>query len=335
MAFLRSVNASRIVVFLLLTAVVIGMEIQVTHTDTFSRHPAGLSMAVLVDLVFVTTGLFYWLVARPRRLANSRLILMALLMLRVALFILPKTTFSSDPLWPLLLILAEGTVLIMAVMRIRTLTRTYQQLRLTTDSETALQRAMAQVFGERVAGLIIGEGLTLYYVLLGWRLRFDIPAKAHTLTTHRQSGQVALTVGLLLVGLIEGVGIHLLLTRWSPTIACWVTGFSAYGLLFFLADLIASVKRPSYLTHTHLHIRLGVRWRGQIALSMIADVSLIHEKPAKQPNRLNGAFLTAPNILLTFHEPVCFAGPYGIRKTVRQVSFFVDDRDAFVQALNK
>ena len=63
MAFLRSFNTVRIMAFLLLTAVVIAIEIQVTHTDVFSQHPAGLSMAVLFDLVFVTTGLFYWLVA--------------------------------------------------------------------------------------------------------------------------------------------------------------------------------------------------------------------------------------------------------------------------------
>lgn len=209
MAFLRSFNAARIVTFLLLTAIVIGVEIQVTHTDAFSRHPAGLSMAVLFDLVFVTTGLFYWLVARPRRLANSRLLLVALLMLRVALFIVPKTAFPFDQIWPALLILAEGTVLMIAVFRIQAITRTYRQLRPTTDAETALHGAVSNVFGGRAAGFIIGEGLILYYVLLGWRLRSYVPANARPLTTHRESGQVALTVGLLLIGLIEGVGVHL------------------------------------------------------------------------------------------------------------------------------
>lgn len=333
MAFLRSFATSRIAIFLLLAILLVSVEVFITRTAAFSRHPMHLSMAVLFDLVFVTTGLFYWLVARPLRLANTRTILVGLLMLRVALFILPQTAFPSEKIWPLLLIVAEGTVLVMLALRVRTITRTYRQLRTDFDPETALRNSLAVVFGNRAAGAILGELLTAYYVLLGWRLKADIPAQAYPLTTHRQSGQVALTVGLLMVGVIEGVVVHLLLTRWNSTVAFWITILSAYGLLFFVADLIATVKRPSYLTQNQLILRLGVRWKAHIARSTIADISLIHEKPPKQIDRLNGAFLTAPNILLTFHEPVCIEGPYGIQKTVRQLSFFVDDRAAFVQAL--
>lgn len=333
MAFLRSFATSRITAFVLLTMLMIGVEIAVTHTASFSRHPASLSMAVLFDLIFVTTALFYWLVVRPLRLATGQLVLVALLMLRIALFILPETAFPSDRIWAALLVLAEGSVLIMAVLRIRTVTRLYRHRRTDVDKETALRDSLAIVVSQRVAGAILGEGLALYYVLLGWRLKSDIPAGAHPLTTYRQSGQIALTVGLLSTGVVEGVVAHLLVARWHPVAAFWITALSAYGMLFFVADLVATVKRPSYLTATHLNIRLGVRWKACLLRSAIADVSIIHEKPPKQPNQLNGAFLTAPNVLLTFHEPVCVEGPYGIQKTVRQLSFFVDDRAAFIQEL--
>ena len=334
MAFLRFVNTSRTILFLLLTTLLISIELVVVRTSIFSRHTTILSLGVFFDLVFVTTGIFYWLVARPRRLANSRLMLVALLMVRVALFVLPDTAFASTKIWPALLILAEGAVLAIAVLRIRTITRTYRQLRTETDIETALRESLALVVSKRAAGAILGEGITLYYVLLGWRLKSDIPAGSHKLTTHRQSGQIALTMGLLFVGAIECVAVHLLLTSWYPTGAFWITAFSAYGMLFFIADIIATVKRPSYLTQRQLHLRLGIRWKAQITRSAIADVSLIYEKPLKQADRLNGAFLTAPNVLLTFHEPVAVEGPYGIQKTIRQLSFFVDDQAAFVRALN-
>ncbi|GAB4036369.1 hypothetical protein [Spirosoma jeollabukense] len=330
---LRPLVSPRLWAFLILTALLIWTEVMVTHTWAFSQHPAVLSVSVLFDLVFVTTGIFYWMVARPLRLATNRLILIALLMLRVALFVLPQASRLPNQLWPFLLALSEGVVLIIAGLRIRTIRRTYRQLRPLTGAETALRGSFAAVFGEKVTGIIVGEGLTLYYVLLGWRLQSDVPAGGNPLTTHRESGQVALTIGLVLVGIIEAVAVHLLLARWHPTVALWVTMLSAYGMLFFVADIIATLKRLSYLTSDHLYLRLGVRWQSQIPRSVIADATFIHEKPTRQSDRLNGAFLTTPNVLLIFAKPVEISGPYGLKKKVRQVSFFVDDRAAFVQML--
>ena len=335
MTFLHNFISPRTLAFLLLTALLIWIEVVVTRTVAFSQHPTTLSLGIVFDLVFITTGLFYWLVCKPLQLAHSRLIFIGLLMLRVALFILPKTPFLPNQTWPLLFGFVEGTVLILAGFRIRTIVQTYRHLRPQTDAETALRSSLTTVFGAKAAGAILGEGLTLYYALLGWRLRSDVPAGATTLTTHRQSGQIALVIGLLVVGLIEGLAIHLLLTRWYPAVAFWLTGLSAYGMLFFVADIVATVNRPSYLTENQLHLRLGVRWRASIYQSAIATISVIHEKPAKQPGHLNGSFLTAPNVLLTFNEPICFLGPYGIQKEVNQFSFFVDDRDYFVQQLGK
>lgn len=332
---LRPLISPRLWAFLILTALLIWAEVMVTHTRTFSQHPAALSMGVLFDLVFVTTGIFYWIVARPLRLATNRSVLVALLMLRVALLVIPQSSSLSNQLWPFLLVLSEGVVLIVAGVRIRTITRTYRQLRPSTNVETALRGGLAAVFGEKIAGIMLGEVLTLYYVLVGWRLQSDVPLGGQAVTTHRESGQVALTTGLVLVGVIEGVAVHLLLTRWSPAVAFWVTTLSIYGMLFFVADIIATIKRPSYLTADLLHLRLGVRWQGQIPRSAIADATFIHEKPARQSDRLNGAFLTTPNVLLTFKDTVVISGPYGLQKKVRQVAFFADDRAAFLQMLKE
>ncbi|UFH55352.1 hypothetical protein [Spirosoma sp. KNUC1025] len=334
MAFLRAHGTSPMAVFLLLTGLIIGVEVFVTHTAAFNRYPVHLSAAVLFDLVFIPTGLFYWLIGRPLRLPISRSALVGLLMLRIALWIIPQTAFPAKQIWPTLLILTESTVVITVVFRIRTVIQTYRRLRNEADAETALRESLSVVVSKRVVGLIIGEGLILYYALLGWRLKSDLPIEAYPLTTHRQSGQVALTIGLLTVGLIEGVAVHLLLVRLNPTIAFWITTLTAYGMLFFLADLMATLRRPSYLTSSYLTIRLGVRWRARILRSSIEHVALISEKPAKQAGYLNGAILTVPNVLLTFQEPIVVEGPYGLQKTIRQLSLFVDDRADFVDTLN-
>ena len=333
MPFFAAFRVPRLVAFLLLTVLLIGIEVAITHSAAFSSHQGYVSAGVIFDLVFVTTGLFYWLIIRPLHYANNRLLLMALLMSRVALFILPEGSFLPNQLWPILLLLIEGTVLVTTAVRMRSIVQTYRHLRLTMPAETALQGSLSTAFGERIAGFILSEGIVLYYALLGWRLQPDMPAGAKTMTMHRQSGKIALTIGLVLAGLIEGIAVHVLLARWSPTAAFWVTVLSAYGMLFFIADVVATLKRPSYLTETHLHLRLGVLWQAVIPRSAITDVLLIYDKPDKPPGLLNGAFLTAPNVLLTFNKPILFQGPYGIQKKVQAFSFFVDDRAEFVQEL--
>lgn len=327
MTLSRLSTRARVSAFLLLAVAIISVETVVTRSPVFGRHPIGISLAVLFDLILVTTALFYWLIARPLRLATSRLVIICLLMVRIALFILPENALLPRQLWPLLLGLVEVTVLIIAGLRIRTIIRMYQQLRPSTNAEIALRLSLAATFGERIASFIIGEGQIIYYALFGWQLHSDIPKDAKLLTVHQQSGQIALTITLIIVGLIEGIVAHILVAHWYPTVAIWLTLASGYGLLFFVADAIATVKRPSYLTATHLYIRLGIRWQAVISRDAIAQVSFIHEKLAKQPGRLNGAFLTAPNVLLTFSKAAVFQGPYGIQREVQEFTFFMDDRD--------
>jgi hypothetical protein len=331
MASLRLFLTPKTGFFVLLTALLIGVELAVTQTTGFSRHPAAVSLGVVFDLVCITTALFYWLVAKPLQLPRSRPILVAVLMLRLASFMLTKAGFLPNPFWPILLVLTEVMVLIMAGLRVRTIVQTYKRLRPQMDAETAIHSSLTPIFGNKATGIILGEGITLYYVLIGWRLKPDCPLGSIALTTHRQSGQIALMVGLLIVGVIETAGVHILLNRWNSSVAFWVTLTSVYGLLFFIADMIATVKRPSYVTDTHIHLRLGVRWRAIVPRSAIVDVKRIHEKPAKQSGQLNGSFLTAPTVLLVFSEPICFDGPYGLRKQVDRFSFCVDNPDSFVQ----
>ncbi len=312
----------------------IALEAYLVHSPVFTRRLMLLSGAVLFDLTVLPTLLVYWLIARPQGWPISRTLLVALLMLRVALFILPETSSLSGRLsWPLLLALTEGAVLLMAVVRLRTIVRSYRQLRPATDSVTALHGSLTPIFGERASQLLLSEAQLMYYALLGWRLTSDAPAGSRVITTHRESGQVALLIGLGMAGLIELGGAHLLLARWNPVVAWWVTALSGYSLLFLAAEVVATLKRPSYLLPQTLHLRLGVRWRVTLNRTNIATIQPIHEKPAKAADLLNGSMLTAPNLLLTLHEPVQIDGPYGLTKTVTRIALFVDRRTELVQIL--
>ena len=324
-------NARRPTLFVVLALTLVLTEWFIIRSATFTHNPATLSLAVLFDLTVITSGLFYWLVTtnesvKPTGWSVAQMGLVALVMARVALFILPANTLPAALTGPALLALVEGSMLVVAGFRIQTIIRTYRQLRPATDADTALHGGLTTVFGHRAAGLIVGEWLVVRYALLSWRLKTDVPTTAIPLTTHRESGQVALTVAVGVVGLIELVAIHLLVARWNTDAAFWITLVSVYGMLIIVADGVATLKRPSYLTADALHLRLGVRWRAVVRRDQIKRIEHIHEKPTNGAATLNAAFLTAPNVLITLNEPALFDGLYGLTKSVRQVALFVDKR---------
>lgn len=311
----------------LLIACLLGIELSITKTTTFAQHPLHLSIGIFFDCTVLTTVLFYGLVARPLRLPISRTVLFAVAMLRVALFIVPATLPSLGAVWPVLLASLEGSVLVITALRFRTIVRTYRALRPTHGDYTALQEGFSAVFGPKIASIILSEGQVIYYALFNWHGPVSLPAGAIPVTTHRESGQVALLIGLLGVGLIEATAMHLVLSRWSPTVAFWVTLVSLYGCMMVLAIINATLKRPSFCTKTALHLRLDMRWEAVVSLGNIAAVTPIFDKPAKQPGLLNAALITAPNVLITLREPVVVNGVYGLSRTVTQLSLFVDDKN--------
>ncbi|MBO0937628.1 hypothetical protein J2I47_13810 [Fibrella sp. HMF5335] len=321
--------AHRSTACVLLIACLLGIELAITKTAAFGKHPLALSVGILFDCTVLTTALFYGLIARPLRLPVSRTVLFAVAMLRVALFMIPATLPSLQLAWPGLLALLEGSVLVITTFRLRTIIRTYRALRPAHDRQIALRGSLSAVFGQRAARLIVSEGQVIYYALLNWRNPTDLPTGATPITTHRESGQVALLIGLLGVGLIEATAMHVMLSRWSPTVACWVTLLSLYGCLVVLAIINTIQKRPSFRTDNAVHLRLDIRWEAIIPLNSIAAVIPIFDKPAKQPGLLNAALATAPNVLITLREPVVVKGIYGLTRTVTQVALFMDNPKQF------
>jgi hypothetical protein len=245
-------------------------------------------------------------------------------MLQVGLFMLPANALPATLNAATLLVLAEIGALLIAGFRIRLMRATYLKLLSSSSVNDAIHGAFSAVFGKQAAGFILGEWQVISYALFGWRLQPDIPTGAATLTTHRDSGQLALTIALGIVGLIELVGVHLLLARWNADVAFWVTLLSAYGLQILVADLVATLKRPSYQTAEALHLRLGIRWRAVIPRGQVARIDSIHDKPARKKGLLNAALLTAPNVLLTLQEPILVQGPYGIQKEATQLALWID-----------
>ncbi len=308
---------------LLYVGLVLLTRLVVLPSPSYTAHTTLLHTALLFDFTVWPLAGVYFLIARSRGWSVGRVGLVGVGLLRLAMAWIPGPAPVLG--WPVLLIILEAGLLTVAIWRFRTVSNTYRLLRRTQPADVARQGALAAIFGSHVAHFILAEGTMLQYALLGWWLPTNAPAGATPLTTHRNSGQLALLWGLLLVTSVEvGVG-HLLLLRWWPAAAFWATGLSFYGCLVLLALLNTSRLRPSYCTPDALHLRLDLRWQAVIPFSRIASLSYITDTPPKQPGLLNAALLTTPNVLLIGNEPLLITGLGGWQRQVTQLTFFLDE----------
>jgi len=314
--------------FVLLAILLIGVERIVVQTPSFVQRSGLLSWAVTADLVLGLPLLYYFIVSQPLKLSRWSLTAIAGGSLFVAWWVLPDG--ARQPVICLRegVMLAELGVGIYFVSQTRRLIRQYRQMALhRPDFVLNLHESVRLSIGQgRAVQVLTSELITWRYGLLGWIGSVEAKASQRVFTTHRTSGQIALLVMVTVVALLETGVFHLLLSRWSVPGAWLLTAASLYGILFLIAETVATARRPHLLDADGLHLRFGIRWYGTLLRSQIERIEPISEKPAKSDDQLTGTLLTTPNVVITLRDPVRLNGLYGLTKSVRQVALFVDER---------
>lgn len=312
--------------FLAIATTMLLVEWFIVHSLAFTRQPNSLALCVTADFVLVLPLAYYWLIVRTGRWSKTSLVAVYGASLGLAKWLLPveNQPYVNDLVGTLPLLEVGVLAYIgwhgVAVFKAY---RAYQQH--SPNFIQNLQQSLTDVTNQpKLSQILATEAAILRYGLFGWLGKTEVGPLLRAITSHRDSGQVALLAMLALVAVIESVAVHLLVARWSVLGAWILTATSVYGLLFIIAEIVTTIKRPSYLTGETLHLLFGMRWQGTVELSNIERVERINEKPGKAPDLLTGPLLVQPNLLLTLREPVLFTGIYGLKKTVTQVTMLVD-----------
>ena len=129
---------------------------------------------------------------------------------------------------------------------------------------------------------------------------------------------------------------HLLLMRWSAAAASVALLLSLYSVLFVLGHLRAVVLRPTVVTADgRLRLRVGFVWQVDLPLAEVADAYLLPPAARLRPDTLNLArlLLTEPNVLLALRAPAPVRGLYGLTRQPQRLALYVDDPQAFIEAV--
>jgi len=314
---------------------IVCIEIAVVRSTTFQQKTDWIALGVTFDMLIGLPVLYYFLIVRRLKVPIRSLLGIFGLALTATALILPTTYQQLVGLLRQSLLLVELGVIGYALIRINQIRSHYRLLSaVTPDFAANLLQSLDAVLGHsRFNRILVSELSVLRYGLLGWWLPVEKKATDLVFTSHRESGQTALTIGLLLIGIIETLVVHLLINRWDSTIAWLATTSGFYGLLFIIADLVATNKRPVLVRNNEVILRFGLRGYGTIQHEQIGRVVPITNKPERSANTVTGTFLTVPNVLIELTEPVTMTGPLGLQRTVTRIALFIDDKQKFINEL--
>jgi hypothetical protein len=156
-----------------------------------------------------------------------------------------------------------------------------------------------------------------------------------TFTAARTSFFGTFAIGVPVAAAAETPVLHLLAHR-APW---WVRALLLVANVATIVWLFRERKRMRGAAHTldaeTLAIALPGKWRGAIPVALIASVRRVSLVPGTTAPRgtLRVTPIDSPNVELGLRAPATLTGSFGIARSAARVQLFVDEPDAFVDAI--
>jgi hypothetical protein len=252
-----------------------------------AESPRLVGTAVFLDLVVTTTACHWVLGVRLGGLPAWTVVPLAGAGLTLSQLILPASVVERGLLPLALAAVVEGSVLLLAALRIRTVARGFRAERQQgADAFAALEAGLLSL-GAYAAPVARWARLELelwVFAFTGWLSRAHVPAGAAAFSHHREAGWSALAAVLAMLVVIEGALVHLWLESAGFELLKWlILAAHAYGLIWLLGDaqalrlrrtLLHSIALDGGPEQLVLDLRVGVRARARLALSEMVAVQL-------------------------------------------------------------
>ncbi|WP_247672574.1 hypothetical protein [Aquimarina sp. MMG016] len=326
---------SNILVFGVPVLLIVSMVL-ITKSKLFSANPNTLSIAITIDLLF-TIPIVYLLLIRKKNIPKTTIVPFFVLGIVIASYIIPKEhqsilDWAKNWVFPIL----ELGVVTFVIYKVRkSLLRLKQHTKLKPDFFSALKETCNEILPKQIAILLAMELAVFYYGFVYWKKR---TIAKNEFTYHRNSGSVGLLIGLIGIIGIETYVLHILLLKWN-TIAAWIiTGLSVYSGIQILGFLKSLTKRPIYIEDNILYLRYGILSEATIPIKNIESIELSSkdlELNAETRKLSPLGNLENHNVIITLKQENTFTGLYGMKKSFKQLAFYIDNHEMFKTQLEE
>ena len=293
---------------------------------------------LLFDFLITFPVLYYLIIIRPGQKSARRLFLVISICSILAYILLPQQQRNYILQVRKLSAAAELLFIVYAITKFRTLKKAYKQHQsVFADPIYNLRSALTDIMGDSLAAKIVASELAvLRYGLCCWRKEKSTLTQSTAFSTHKEFGYIGIWCMLIVAIMVEVTAFHLLLMRWSHTAAWILTSVSLYGLIFFIADLSAILKRKVLLNDEDLILRTGLRWQAQTTQNNISSIKKISNDYESDTAFFKGGIIkNSGNCLIDFKETVTINKLYGSAKEYSSILMHIDNFEGFANAIRE
>ena len=203
------------------------------------------------------------------------------------------------------------------------------------DYLTAFQDSGIKAFQNELFGKVFGAELAMvHYAFFNWKLK---PYGDNEFSYHKKNGTVSLLAGILMIIVIETIGVHFLLAKWSTTTAWILTIISIYTFIMLFAHLKAIKRRPHKLYSDSLELKLGLFGTTKIPYQKIERIEFASK--ISNAEKSNSCQLTALGDMESFNTIIYLKDQigcefiYGIKRKHKTLLICIDDKENFEKKL--
>ncbi len=321
------------------TAAWIAAEVALITALSVRLGSSRASQAALIADVALVTGGALWLL-RQRGVLDVRRMLQAALVGALVFAALSKVIGLEVPA-ALLAVIAVAE-LGAAALVLRTLVRFAREGAVARWDEA--ERRLTEVLPAAAARVLTTE-LRLLAGAFAWMLQRPVRVEDGTFTSLRKSQSGFLLPALILLSGVEMLALHAGVAAlwWGQTwVHAAIFAVHAYGVLWFAGDRRAMQESGHRIRGGTLELALGMRFRASIPIASITHAWVLRSeaerREARAPNGGKSIAVTpfdAPNLHLCVRSPQTGRTYFGIARTFEHLDLYVDEPEAFLDALKK
>ncbi len=316
-------------------AAIIFCQFLLLQSSLFQNKASQLIVGITLDFV-ITVPLVYFLLIRRTKIPKFTVASVLVVSIILASFIIPSDQQSllSMVKHYAIPVIESGVfgVLIRSIYKIRKSFKNTNAENL--DFYDTLKLACAKILPAPIDKLLASE-VSVFYFIFSFRRRIQSKGE---FTYHQKSGiQLTLSV-LLAVASMELFVTHILVEKFSVTLA-WVLSFlTAYSFLQVIALLRSLSKRPHVIDceQRTLKLRYGFFTETVVGLDAIEKVELTSRTP-KQEDHIKNLSPMGPlsthNVILHLKQEGELHSLYGKAKRYKTLCLYVDKKVHFKEEI--
>lgn len=308
----------------------------VTILPVYQQHSHQLSIAIAGDLL-ITAPIVYYLLIRNTtipRITVLRILFIGLLL--AGMIINAKSLPYLQPIKKWMAPVLEAALIFFIASKFYSAikeARLHQQSK--PDFLVLCRNILLKVTGnDKISRVLSSEIAVFYYAFIARREK-NIDSQTR-FSSYKENSIILFLFTFLCLFVIETTGVHFLLMLGNKTVAWIITSLSIYTCLQLFAHIRAIKSRSIFIGGNCLDLTMGLAADCSISFSNIREIEMTKKK-STDPNAIKIALINgieSHNFVIHLHETVTVTKMFGIKKQTQTILFFVDQPNAFLQALN-